>query len=251
MDRTPQDRAVALLAEARRSGRPLAALGAGLEPASIAEAHAVQDALVDVLDEAVAGWKVAGTKPGEVMRGAILASRLLPGPARIDASSMPLLGVEAEIAFRFDRPLPAREAVYGIDEVRDAVTAFPAIEVVDSRVSNYRDTPVLHRLCDCMSNGALVCGAPRPDWRDVHLGTLAVTLTDGDDVLVSRVGGHANGDPILPAVALANEFRGGRGIEAGQVVTTGSYTGLVFARPGALIAADFAGFGRVEVLFAP
>jgi 2-keto-4-pentenoate hydratase len=37
------------------------------------------------------------------------------------------------------------------------------------------------------------------------------------------------------------------GVRAGQVVTTGSYTGLNFAKPGQKISAIFEGFGSADV----
>jgi 2-keto-4-pentenoate hydratase len=243
--------AACLLAEARQSRQPLAALPEGCWPATIAEGHAIQDALVDRLCDEVVGWKTAGLNAGEVMRGAILASRRFDSPARIRASDVPLLGVEAEIAFRFDRGLPARDQAYERQDVVDAVTALPTIEIVDSRFASYTDTPVLHRLGDCMSNGTLVCGAPRADWRAFDLPNLRVSVTVDGEVIHESVGGHSNGDPVLPAIALANELRGGPGIRAGQIVTTGTYSGLRFLRQPSRLLAEFVGFGQVEVAFDP
>ena len=37
------------------------------------------------------------------------------------------------------------------------------------------------------------------------------------------------------------------GVRAGQFVTTGSYTGLNYAKPGQKISASFEGFGFAEV----
>jgi 2-keto-4-pentenoate hydratase len=74
-----------------------------------------------------------------------------------------------------------------------------------------------------------------------------VTLTIGGAEIVRRNGGHATGDPLLPAVALVNDLPGGA--KAGQVVTTGTYTGIAFAKPGQTVVASFAGFGPVEVTF--
>jgi 2-keto-4-pentenoate hydratase len=39
------------------------------------------------------------------------------------------------------------------------------------------------------------------------------------------------------------------GAKAGQIVTTGTYTGLAFAKPGQTVVASFAGIGAVEVTF--
>jgi 2-keto-4-pentenoate hydratase len=249
MDSGAIDEAARLLAEAHLSRQPLAELPAHCRPQSIADGHAVQDALVARLGEPVAGWKVAGTRPGEVMRGAVLGSRLYQAPARIKASDMPLLGVEAEIAFRFDRALPPRDRDYERQEIVEVVTALPAVEVVDTRFASYSETPVLHRLGDCMSNGALICGPLRTDWRDFDLATLEVVLTINGEVVHRSLGGHSNGDPLLPARALANEMRSGPGIAAGQIVTTGTYSGLRFVLAGSHLVAAFEGFGQVEVTF--
>lgn len=249
MDRAAIEEAVHLLLNARRSRQPLANLPEHCQPQTIADGHAIQDELVTCLGEPVAGWKVAGLKPGEVMRGAVLASRLYRSPARIKASEMPLLGIECEIAFLFNRALPPREKEYVLQDVVEAVTALPAIEVVDTRFASYTETPVLHRLGDCMSNGALICGEVRSDWRQFDLSKLEVTLTINGEVVHRSVGGHANGDPLLPALALANELRGGPGILSGQIVTTGTYSGLRFASPGSTVVATFTGFGQVDVTF--
>ena len=45
---------------------------------------------------------------------------------------------EAEFAFRLKRSLPARERVYGVQEVLDAVESLhPAIEIPDSRYDDF------------------------------------------------------------------------------------------------------------------
>lgn len=249
MEPTAVARAAMLLLDTRRSGRPLAALDETCRPATIAEGHAIQDLLIASLGEPISGWKVAGIVSGEVMRGAVPASRMVSSPARIEVSSMPLVGVEAEIAFRFEHNLPARMQPYTRDEVAEAVVALPAIEVVETRFQSYRNTPSLHRLGDCMSNGYLVCGPTLPDWRSIDFTTVHVSLARNGSVLAQSVGGHTNGDPLLPAVALANELRDGPGLLAGQVVTTGALNGLHPVAAGDVVTADFEGFSRLDLRF--
>lgn len=251
MDRQAIDRAAALLAEAHRTGTLTARLPEDCRPDTIADAHAVQDALVALLGEAVPAYKVAGLEPGKAMRGAVLASRLYAGPARIPVARVPMLGIEAEIAFRLDRDLPPREAAYSRDEVAAAVTALPAIEVVATRFADYQGTSLLERLCDCMANGALVCGPARADWRDFDFAAVPVTVRGSDGLLVETVNGHANGDPLLPTVAFVNEMRSGVGLQAGRIVTAGTFSGLTHTSPGATVSATFEGFGSVEVRFDP
>ena len=222
LNRTEIEASGRALAQARRSGALLDALP--FRPHSIADAHAIQDASVAALGETVPGWKVGFAEDGSVMRGALLGSRLLASPARLRAADVPMLGLEAEIAFRFERDLPARERPYEAGEVADAVTALVGIEVVDTRFKSYDAAPLLDRLADCVSNGGYVTGTARPDWRDFDLSTLKAILSINGRVVVEQVGGHVTRDPILPAIALVNVLRTGQGVAKGLIVTTGTYT---------------------------
>ena len=239
--------AAGLLAEARRSGIPLRALPPRLQPATLDQAHAVQDATAALLGEGVVGWKVAIPPDGQVMRGAILASALLASPAILPARLVPLLGIEAEIAFRLDRDLPPRAEPYGEAEVAAGTTAVVVIEVVATRFASYADTPLLDRTADCMSNGALVVGTARPDWSTFDLAGVEATLRVNGALLVQARGGHAAGHPLGPAVVLVNALRGSTGVRAGQIITTGSFTGLRYVQPGDRVTAEFTGFGTAEL----
>jgi 2-keto-4-pentenoate hydratase len=239
--------AVALLVEARPSGVLLGGLPVSCRPHDVGEAHAIQDATVAALGETVAGWKVGAREDGKVVRGVLLASRVLKSGDTIAAATVPLLGIEAEIAFRFDHDLPARDRAYSYDEVVSAVTAFPAIEIVDSRYRDYANAPLLERIADFVSNGAFVCGAMQPRWRDVDLAQLEASLAIDGNVVVKRAGGHPAGDPLRPAVDLVNDLRLEHGVRAGQLMTTGTCTGIHFAKPGQRAKAAFDGFGIVEI----
>ena len=244
MDQAAIAQAAELLIAARRTGKLLDALPASCKPETLEDAFAIQDATVAALGETVAGWKVS-IVDGRAVYGAIMASRVFESGAHIEAAKMPLLGVEAEIAFRFAHDLPAGK--YSYADVADAVAAFAAIEIVDLRFRTYPDLPIMDRNADCVSNGGFVRGPAAAGWRTLDLASIGVTLTIGGQEIVRRNGGHPAGDPLLPAVALVNALPGG--VKAGQIVTTGTYTGLNFAKPGQTVAATFEGFGTVEVSF--
>ena len=247
MERQFIDQAARLFAEASRTGRRIDRLPEHTRPRTIAEAHAIQDALVIALGERVAGWKVSAGKDNEIMRGAILGSRLLQSPASLPAARVPLRGIEVEIGFRFDQDMPPRDRDYHRTEIEAAVTALVGMEIVDSRFTSYRETPVLDRAADCMSNGAYIVGTLRPDWRDFDLSSLKAILRINGKVEIEKTGGHSIGDPVLPAIALVNQLRTGPGITARQIITTGTYTGLHFSQPGDDLVAEFEGFGRAEL----
>lgn len=245
MDDRSVNEAVDLLAALRAGRSPVVDLGpAG--PRSVDEGHRVQDALLRRLGEPIAGWKVAGVDAAGLMRGAILATRLLPSGAMIRPSDAPLLGIELEIAFRLDRDLPSGIATFDRATLAEFVTALPAIEVVDTRFANYHAAPLHHRLADMMSNAFLVTGKPFEGWRALDLVTIGTRLAMGDEPVRTASGGHSAGDPLLPVLAFVNSA-GKELWRAGQIVTAGTYTGLGYARPGMTIKGEFAGLGAVEL----
>lgn len=248
LDAPAIERAARSLAEARLTGRPLAGLSAACRPATPADAHAIQDATTAALGETVAGWKVGALVDGVRLRGAIYASRCFDSPARIRAAVMPMLGIEPEIAFRFDRSMPPRAAAYDAAEVAEAVTAFVAIEIVDSRFASYADTPLLDRAADCVSNGGFVIGTALPDWRRLDLAGAEVMVRFDGETIASGRGGHPAGDPLLPAIDLVNQLRAEGGVAAGRFMTTGTYAGVHRARAGQLVRVEFAGIGTAEAL---
>lgn len=249
MDQKHISEAAELFVEARRTGKLIESLPVACRPQTLADAHAIQDATVAALGEAIDGWKVGAETDGVVMRGAILHPRVFDSPARVAAAAMPMRGAEPEIAFQFDRDLPPRNAAYSRSEIKDAVTAFVAIEIVDTRFANFADAPPLERAADIMSSGGFVRGTRNEGWRDVDLVNLVVSVSIDGEVVVQKSGGHPATDPLLPAIELVNQLRHEAGVKAGQFMTTGSYAGLHIANPGQTVTAAFQDFGTAEVTF--
>src|SRR3954470_1862020 len=111
MDQRAVTQAAELLVAARRTGKLLDALPASCRPQTLDDAFAIQDATMTALGEAVAGWKGA-LVGGRVVGAPIMASRVFESGAQVAAATMPLLGIEAEIAFRFERDLPPGKHSY-------------------------------------------------------------------------------------------------------------------------------------------
>jgi len=249
MDAQAIEQAAHLLAQAWRSGERLERLPEACRPRDGAEALAIQTAVFAELGESVAGWKAAILPEGGLMIGLIAHSRVFADGAAIPANLFSMLGLEAEIAFRFERDLPPREAPYERGEIEEAVTAFAAIEIVDTRFPSYQQAHFYDRAADFLSNGGFVAGTARPDWQAFDLETIEATLTIDGEERVRRSGGHASRDPLLPAIALVNHLRLTTGAPAGAFVTTGTYTGLEIAAAGDTVEAGFEGFGTASLRF--
>lgn len=242
-------RAAALLVGARRDGTLLAGLPGDTTPASVAEAHAIQDAVTAGLGKPVGAFKAMAPASGEPTRGVIYADTIHASPARIPVAEVPQCGVEGEVAFVFRRDLPSRGTPYSRDEVAATVEACAAIELVSSRYRDFASASALVKLADSIANAAFVHATPLAAWRDLDLGKLNVTLTVNGATVLEQVGGHPTGDPLGVAVALVNMMRDTGGVRAGQFVTCGSCTGLRYLNPGDVCGVRFEGLGAAEVTF--
>jgi 2-keto-4-pentenoate hydratase len=261
MAMTPEQasEAARALAEARHSRRTLDAIPEPCRPRTVDEGYAIQDALVALSGDHVAGWKLGATTPywqkraglTEPMAGRLLAATVHRGAATLPGADYHLRMVECEYAFALGRDLPPRDAPYTREEVEDAVAAVHGcIEVADSRYSKglIMDTPSL--IADNVLAGAYLVGPEIPDWRAVDLIHAPVRVFAGGKQINEGKGENTGGHPILPLVWLANDRRKrGDGLRAGMVVSTSSTTGAYRSPPAAVIRAEYADFGAVELTF--
>ena len=243
------EKAAKLLCAVRSGGAPIAELPADCRPQSDADAYQIQDAVARELGEPIGGWKVGVASPTTAAFCApIFARSIRPSPASYNAAELRLVGIEGEIAFRLGRDLPPRDIPYNATEVTADATLHPAIEVVDSRYSDFQSLGRATILADNFSNGGLVWGGAVPGWEKLDLSRTKMQITaDGDPFADSSMG--VARDPVAALVEFVNLMRTRGGAKAGTFVTTGSWTGMVFTRHGTKISADFGVLGRVDISF--
>lgn len=231
------------------------------EPASDAEAYAVQDEIVRLSGLPARGFKVGSTsaeaqkllgtsEPGSCP---VLAPYYFDSPARVELVPAHMPALEGEFAFRMARDLPARDEAYSASDLRDAIDAVAgAIEVVGTRLKGgLAGKGRFLTTADSGANIALVVGSWQSDWRDIDLPAHAVAMHVGGVVKGSGTGARALGDPLNVMVWLANQqSRRGRGLKAGDIVSTGTCTGLDPVAPGDRVSADFGELGTVDIEFA-
>ncbi len=244
-------RCARILAYARQTGEPVPDLPPEAAPVTEDEAWAIQREVLELGGDSVGGWKCAAPA-GRPQSGACLGrSGFVTSPAQLKFRADRDMGIEAEIAVRIARDLPGRAdgQPYTRADIEDAIDAvFPAIELVQSRFTDMRAVSNLASLADAVSNFGFVQGADVAGWRSLDLAHLRVVLSFGDEVKVDQVGGNPSGDPLAPVVWLANRLLAiGTRLKAGEVVTTGSCTGLLFVKPGVPVAATFEGLGTVSL----
>lgn len=234
------------LAEAHRSGRTCT-VGADGAPRSEADAYRVQQRVLEriAFGRRPTAWKVSPPQPNGQSLATAVPSEPLRSPALIPRGTRLVLGVEAELAFRFAAPPPVGGGLAAIRAAVDEMVVL--IELCETRLTNWAHAPALWKLADFQSHGAFVVGSgTREMQRDFHL--QAVELTIGGRTSVSAAGSHPTCD-LWAMVAWAVDHCAGRGmpLAAGDLVTTGSWTGMTPLAPGEEAVAKFAGVGEARL----
>ena len=248
-----------LLIAARREGRQITALDADLVPASIADGYAVNDLVGKGLGWPALGWKIAATtsqmqrrlRTNEPIYGRTFGRFAMTSPARLPHAELLDPIVECEFFFRLNRDLPPRPTAYTRDTVADAVTAVHAgIEIAECRFPLDNLPPVPAILADGAASGRYVIGHAFDDWRRQNFADMHVRLSVNGQVRREGYGRDVMNDPINSLIWLANARSAcGDGLASGALISTGTATGMLLARPGDVMHAAFGDTAGVAVTF--
>lgn len=242
-----------VLLNARRTGNPIQNLPPELMPANDAEAFFVQDTMMQAYGE-IGGYKIGARGPDQEPFFAPMPAAWMGENGSLFRGAMHRLhGVEAEIAFRMGADLPPRATPYTREEVFAAIgSCHPAIEIVEAAFVDPRAVPREASFADMQMHGGFVAGPAIADWQSIDWSAEAVTLTIDSSVRAEKTGSNPGGNDLLRLlVYLANEGAARtHGLRAGQFITTGSWTGLLWANALDTVRVTFATAGVVSLEFA-
>ena len=228
------------------------------ELASVDEGYAVQRDSERLARLPRAGWKVGATSISVQALFGIdqpATAPMFEPFCFISPATVPILidqhtNLEAEFAFQFGDDLPPRKLRYDREEILAAVAAVvPAIEIVGCRFEGgFERLGAMQLVADMTAHSAFVRGQPVRIWQGMDLRTHPVALRKNNRIVAKGVGANVLGDPIAVLEWAANHLSTlGEPILTGEIVTTGTCTGLTQASPGDRFVADFAELGVVEV----
>jgi 2-keto-4-pentenoate hydratase len=152
---------------------------------------------------------------------------------------------EAEVALVLDRDLD--DAPHGFAQIVRAVAfALPAIEVVDSRIEEWRIS-IVDTVADNASCGLYVVGSRPVPLRRVDVRTVPMSMSiDGVEVSTGS-GAACLGNPLHAARWLADTLcERGIPLRAGDVVMTGALGPMKPIAAGNLVEATFGDLGSVS-----
>ena len=218
-----------LLIDARAGGAPVDARADNAP----ADPYAVQEAVMQVLAKGRRAtlWKAIPPRGGVPFASPVPAPFVLDSPARV-ATGHAFLGVEAEVAFRLDAALQPVEALV-------------LIEACATRLADWERAPAAWKLADFQSNSACVLGSGTR--RSVGWAAQRAEVLINGEVAASAVGSHPSRDPSTLLPWLVEHVRSRGGLQAGDVVTTGAWTGIVPAAAGDDVVVRFPGIGEARV----
>lgn len=251
--------AAARLIEAEASRVPCAPIRDLLPEGTIDDGYVVQQLVIEQTKAGVrrVGRKIGLTSPAVQAQmgvstpdfGVLLADMAYGDSDPIPSTRLLQPRVEAEVAFVLGRDLPERPIIAS-DVLRATEFVVAAIEVVDSRISNW-DISILDTVADNASSGVFsLGGSPRKLTDVADLRDIAMTLTCDGETLSSGSGAACLGHPVNAVVWLANAVaERGAPLQAGEVILSGALGPLVPVERGRTYEATFTGLGAVRAAF--
>ncbi len=157
--------------------------------------------------------------------------------------------VEAEIAFVIDRPVDVARLTTA--ELLGAVAyALPAIEIVDSRIADWK-IGIVDTIADNASSGLFVLGTTPVAVENLDLRLCGMVLEKNGEPVSFGAGAACLGNPLHALGWLARKMAAvGHPLDAGDIVLSGALGPMVAVEPGDRIEARIEGLGSVRVGFA-
>ena len=228
---------------------------------TVAEAYAIQSRNVE--RRVAAGGVVRGRKVGLTSRpvqellgvhepnfGVLLDDMLVGDGGEIDVTTLVAPRVESELAFVMDADL-AGPGVTPAGALAAVAGVLPAVEVVDSRIADWR-IRIADTVADNASSARVVVGGDPVPVSAVDLRLLGVLFSRNGVPIESGAGAAALGDPARCVAWLANALGAlGGGLHRGDLVLSGALHRMVPVRAGDRFEARFAHLGSVGVAFGP
>lgn len=252
-------KAAELFSWSRRVGAPIRSLPADLLPKTLEQAYDIQIATFRLRGMGTAGFKIGLTNV-EAQRGAgvtapiagrLASADILRSPVRLALPHDHLRIVEAEVVFEVGCTICARDGALSEADVYHCLRgAYAGIEICNSRLSGSDDASVPAIVADNSNADRLVVGDRLGDWSFGALADLPVTLTRGGQRAVNGTTRHVLGHPLKAVAWLANWLGvRGEGLKAGDLIASGTCTGMTEVARDDAVLAVFGGGARVAVDF--
>lgn len=231
-------------------------------PADLAEAYALQFEAERVLAAekgfAPIGWKIGATNAGaranfkldDQFLGRLYAQMTVASPAKLPATPGLYRAYEAEFVLELGADLDATKTPVDAAAVRAATRRVGcAIEMVGGFIPMAPPHGAHSLIADFAGCANWVQGPMTADFAGLDLDAATVAFSLDGETKAQGKGANVDGGPYGATAWLANALgKLGRGLKAGDLITTGSAIApCPYAGDGKTAVADFGPLGKVEV----
>lgn len=247
------------LAVAERDRAPIEPLTNHYADIDVVDAYEIQ--LINIRQRLASGAKVVGHKVGlsskamqqmmgvdEPDYGHLLADMVCTEEEPVDTARYCFPRVEVEVGFILGADLPGADCTEE-DVIAGTVAIAPAIELIDSRIQDWK-IKLADTISDNASSAGYVLGKQRVAPGDIDIKGIDAVLTRNGEHIAEGRSDAVLGDPVIAVAWLARKVASfGVRLKAGDIVLPGSCTRAIDARPGDDFHAEFAGLGSVSLQF--
>lgn len=238
---------------------PIEPLTSRNENITVEDAYKIQ--LRNVEKKLKRGWKIKGKKIGitsfAVQRmlnvnqpdfGYLFSEMHVEDGGVVKLDSLIQPRVEGEIAFVMEKDLNG-PGVTEADVLRATAFVVPSIEIVDSRIKDWK-IKIQDTIADNASSGLFVLGGKKTLVDNLDFRCLGMILDQNGEVIVSGAGAASLGNPVKAVAWLANKLSEfGEYLKAGEVILSGALAQLVVPRRGDFFRVTIQKLGSVSVKF--
>ena len=226
---------------------------------TIDDAYAIQQRQTDVrlaAGAAICGFKIGLTSAAIQQQlhvdqpdyGHLFTDMVHPGDASIATSAFLAPRAEPEIALVLGAPLTG-PGISVADVLRATEYVLPAIEIIDSRITDWR-IALADTIADNASSGGLVLGTKSTPLPGLDLSMLGCVLRRNGRIEYTGAGAAVMGSPLYAATWLANTLTGrGAQLKPGHIILTGSMTAAIPVQAGDSVTASIDQLGSVTAVF--
>lgn len=249
----------AALREAEETRSPIGPLSE-MEPAlNVSDAYAIQR--INIEQRAQNGAVCVGHKIGITSKaiqewlkvsepdfGCLMDDMMYIDGAEIPRSRLMQPRMEGEIAFVLGRDLKG-PGLTAVDIIRATDHLLPCIEIIDSRIRDWKFT-YEDTVADNASSGLVLLGTQPSLLRDVDLSLCGMALRKNGAVVSTGAGAACLGNPVQAVLWLANKLTEmnpeGAGLPAGSILLSGALGPVCPIEKGDSIEVEISGLGTTR-----
>ena len=253
---SPVSQAAAALRAARQHRKPIPQISQTFGIQSLAGAYEVAE--INTRLQLQAGRRILGKKVG-------LTSRAVQQQLGVDQPDFGILfdnmeylsgqdvpmarliqpKVEAEVAFVMARDVAGERPSWS-EFLACVAYALPAIEIVDSAITDWKIT-LVDTVADNASSGLYVLGDQPLAIGGLSLGDVGMHMSKNSQAVSVGTGAACLGHPLRAAYWLARTMaERGQGLKAGEVIMSGALGPMVPVAAGDLVQANIGALGSVS-----